>query len=93
MKSASGALLKLEDRILWEKVARSTQPMQGRMFPAFGAELAAGAPEKSAAATAAPAETLRSAVSPKKPKPHPAPAGRHDTPEARQRPVGAVRAY
>ena len=37
MKSAGGALLKIEDRILWERVARSTQPMQGRMFPTFGA--------------------------------------------------------
>ncbi len=71
MKSANGTLLKLEDRILWEKVARSTKPMQGRMFPSFGSEEAAKAPVKSAAASAAMAEAPMSAVSPKKPKPHP----------------------
>jgi DNA-nicking Smr family endonuclease len=72
MKFASGALLKLEDRILWEKVARSTTPMQGRMFPSFGAEEAAKAIEKSiATGPGAPAETPKSAVTAKKPKPHP----------------------
>ena len=72
MKSAGGALLKLEDRILWEKVARSTKPMQGRMFPTIDAEVSAKAPTKSVdLSPAAPAETPKSAVTAKKPKPHP----------------------
>jgi DNA-nicking Smr family endonuclease len=72
MKSAGRALLKLEDRILWEKVARSTKPMQGRMFPSFCAEEAAKVAEKPVdLSPAAPAESPKSAVTAKKPKPHP----------------------
>jgi DNA-nicking Smr family endonuclease len=72
MKSAGAALLKLEDRILWEKVARSTKPMQGRMFPSFAVEQAAKTPEKpDAAIRSVPADAPKSAVSAKKPKPHP----------------------
>ena len=72
MKSAGGAPLKLEDRILWEKVARSTKPMQGRMFPSFSADVVANAPEKSGAVSpVGPADMSKSAVSPKKPRPHP----------------------
>ena len=72
MTSGPAALLKLEDRILWEKVARSTKPMLGRMFPSFGVETAAE--EKNQAAEMSlpdQAGTPASAVSPKKPKPHP----------------------
>jgi DNA-nicking Smr family endonuclease len=70
--TAAGALLKLEDRILWEKVARSTKPMQGRMFSSFGAEELAKAPDKPEIGDqAAPVEPSKTALSPKKPKPHP----------------------
>ena len=48
MTPAGGAHLKLEDRILWEKVARSTKPMQGRMFPSFAAEEVPQAPAMAA---------------------------------------------
>jgi DNA-nicking Smr family endonuclease len=72
MTSGSAALLKLEDRILWEKVARSTKPMQGRMFPSFSAETAL---ENKEPPEAKPLQNQAgppaSAVSPKKPKPHP----------------------
>lgn len=72
MTSGPAALLKLEDRILWEKVARSTKPMQGRMFPPIGAEDAAKKPDKpDSGDQAALAELSRTALSPKKPKPHP----------------------
>ena len=72
MTPVGGALLKLEDRILWEKVARSTKPMQGRMFPSLAAEDAAKKPGKPVAGDqASPAEPPKTALSPKKPKPHP----------------------
>jgi DNA-nicking Smr family endonuclease len=72
MISGPATHLKLEDRILWEKVARSTKPMQGRMFPSFGLETAAEAKEKPAAKPSPDQAGLpASAVSPKKPKPHP----------------------
>jgi DNA-nicking Smr family endonuclease len=72
MISGPAAHLKFEDRILWEKVARSTKPMQGRMFPSFGVEEAAKSPDKpNAAVPGAMAESLMSSVSAKKPKPHP----------------------
>ena len=72
MIAGGGAILKLEDRILWEKVARSTKPMQGRMFPSFAVEETANAPDPlSAAAQPAQAEAPKSALSPKKLKPHP----------------------
>jgi DNA-nicking Smr family endonuclease len=72
MTSGPAALLKLEDRILWEKVARSTKPMQGRMFPSFVAETAAEEKKRPAEKTLPDqAGSPASAVSPKKPKPHP----------------------
>lgn len=72
MTPASGAQLKIEDRILWEKVARSTKPMQGRMFPFYGSDEAAHVTdEPNDSAEPARTEALKSAVSPKKPKPHP----------------------
>jgi DNA-nicking Smr family endonuclease len=71
MTSGPAALLKLEDRILWEKVARSTKPMQGRMFPSFGAETALENKElPEAKQLTNQAGPPASAVSPKKPKPH-----------------------
>jgi DNA-nicking Smr family endonuclease len=72
MSSGPATHLKLEDRILWEKVARSTKPMQGRMFPSFGLETAEKAKEKPAAKPMSDqGGPPASAVSPKKPKPHP----------------------
>lgn len=72
MTPAANALLKLEDRILWEKVARSTKPMQGRMFPVFGTPDLEKAPGDTATKqSASPVEIPKSLVSPKKPKPHP----------------------
>ena len=72
MTLAGGALLKLEDRILWEKVTRSTKPMHGRMFPAFAKEQEGKKPDRPAAGDqSASAEPLKTALSPKKPKPHP----------------------
>jgi DNA-nicking Smr family endonuclease len=72
MTPAGGALVKLEDRILWEKVARSTKPMQGRMFPSISAGEAATAPVKTGAATqTASPEAPDSPVSMKQPRPHP----------------------
>jgi DNA-nicking Smr family endonuclease len=72
MTSGPAAHLKLEDRILWEKVARSTKPMQGRMFPSFGVETVEGVKDRTAGKLeSSEAEPAKSAVSPKKPKPHP----------------------
>lgn len=72
MTPAGGAHLRLEDRILWDKVARSTKPMQGRMFPSAGVENTANKPDKLAAGDpAALTEPPKSVLSPKKPKPHP----------------------
>jgi DNA-nicking Smr family endonuclease len=72
MTPAGGALLKLEDRILWDKVARTTKPMQGRMFRAIGGDETGKAPDQSDAAISGVLdETRQSPVSPKRPKPHP----------------------
>lgn len=71
MTSGTAALLKHEDRILWEKVARSTKPMQGRMFPSVADERKTAAPEKLFQAPAASEPVSVSVVSPRKPKPHP----------------------
>jgi DNA-nicking Smr family endonuclease len=72
MNPVGDPLLRLEDRILWEKVARSTKPMEGRMFPEFRTPVldkvsGAVATEQSVEAVDKP----KSLVSPKKPKPHP----------------------
>lgn len=72
MKSGPDALLKLEDRILWEKVARSTKPLEGRMFPVFDLEIDdLKPPIVPAKELAALVDMPRSTVSSKKPKPHP----------------------
>ena len=71
MTPAGGAHLKLEDRILWEKVARSTKPMQGRMFPSFAAEESPQAPAMASKADEALLAVPTTSISPKKPKPHP----------------------
>ena len=68
--NAAGPLLKLDDRILWEKVARSTKPMRGRIFPSFAPEPAEEA-EKPLEAKHSEPQAPASAVSAKKPKLHP----------------------
>ena len=72
MKSVTEIPLKLEDRILWEKVARSTKPLEGRMFPTFDLPVEkVMAPETSAKDPFVSVELPKSVVSAKKLKPHP----------------------
>ena len=71
MTSISAAHLKPEDRILWEKVARSTKPMHGRMFAPVAAGKASEAPAEAVHAPAEQAVAPVSVVSQKKPRPHP----------------------
>ena len=72
MKAGADDLARFEDRILWEKVARTLIPMRGRKSLAIEAELAAefktvAKTDPVVIADAAPA----SHGQPKKPKPHP----------------------